>query len=98
LKRACCRESIIRKRERTPDEICQKGFPFCLIYLKVNEQNSNDKNIKLSLEFCILLLYNQINKGDGAAEVTELAEKMRIDFAHRLGLGDLLQPSVSLKN
>jgi hypothetical protein len=36
--------------------------------------------------------------GDGAAEVTELAEKMRIDFAHRLGLGDLLQPSVSLKN
>lgn len=33
--------------------------------------------------------------GDGAAEVTELSEKLRIEFAHRLGLGDLLQPTFS---
>jgi NAD(P)-dependent dehydrogenase (short-subunit alcohol dehydrogenase family) len=33
--------------------------------------------------------------GDGAAEVTELSEKLRIDFVHRLGLGDLLVPTAS---
>lgn len=33
--------------------------------------------------------------GDGAAEVTELAEEMRIKFAHRLGLGNLLHPVVA---
>ncbi|QWU16158.1 hypothetical protein KP014_02465 [Paenibacillus sophorae] len=32
---------------------------------------------------------------DGAAEVTELSEKLRIEFAQRLGLGDLLVPTVS---
>ncbi|WP_239714480.1 SDR family oxidoreductase [Paenibacillus sp. 19GGS1-52] len=30
--------------------------------------------------------------GDGAAEVTELSEKVRIEFVQRLGLGDLLVP------
>jgi len=28
---------------------------------------------------------------DGAAEVTEVAEKVRIAFAHRIGIADLLQ-------
>lgn len=32
---------------------------------------------------------------DGAAEVTELSEKVRIEFAHRLGLEDLLKPTFS---
>ncbi|MNN33372.1 putative oxidoreductase [compost metagenome] len=32
---------------------------------------------------------------DGAAEITELSEKLRIEFAHRLGLGELLVPTVS---
>lgn len=30
--------------------------------------------------------------GDGAAEVTELAERVREDFARRIGIGDLLRP------
>jgi hypothetical protein len=33
--------------------------------------------------------------GDGAEEVTAVAEKARIEFAHRIGIGDLLQPVVS---
>lgn len=33
--------------------------------------------------------------GDGAAEVTELSEKLRIEFVQRLGLGDLLVPTAS---
>jgi NAD(P)-dependent dehydrogenase (short-subunit alcohol dehydrogenase family) len=32
--------------------------------------------------------------GDGAAEVTEVAERVRIEFAHRIGIADLLHPSV----
>lgn len=36
--------------------------------------------------------------GDGAAEVTELAEKMRIDFMKRLELEELLKPAVATKN
>ncbi|MCY1244970.1 hypothetical protein D9M72_580730 [compost metagenome] len=28
--------------------------------------------------------------GDGAAEVIEIAERMRIDFARRIGIADLL--------
>jgi NAD(P)-dependent dehydrogenase (short-subunit alcohol dehydrogenase family) len=31
---------------------------------------------------------------DGATEVTELSEKMRIEFLHRIGLGELLKPTV----
>ncbi|WP_025690839.1 SDR family oxidoreductase [Paenibacillus zanthoxyli] len=31
---------------------------------------------------------------DGAAEVTELSEKLRIEFVHRLGLEELLKPAV----
>ncbi|MET3289804.1 UNVERIFIED_CONTAM: NAD(P)-dependent dehydrogenase (short-subunit alcohol dehydrogenase family) [Brevibacillus sp. OAP136] len=33
---------------------------------------------------------------DGAAEVTELSEKVRIEFAHRLGLEGLLKPTTSV--
>ncbi len=32
--------------------------------------------------------------GDGAAEVTEVAERVRIEFAHRIGIADLLHPAV----
>ncbi|GAB3256108.1 SDR family oxidoreductase [Chitinimonas naiadis] len=32
--------------------------------------------------------------GDGAKEVTELAEQVRIDFAERIGIADLLVPAV----
>jgi NAD(P)-dependent dehydrogenase (short-subunit alcohol dehydrogenase family) len=31
---------------------------------------------------------------DGAAEVTEVAERVREEFAHRIGIGDLLRPGV----
>jgi NAD(P)-dependent dehydrogenase (short-subunit alcohol dehydrogenase family) len=33
--------------------------------------------------------------GDGAEEVTAVAEKARLDFAHRIGIDDLLHPVVS---
>lgn len=33
--------------------------------------------------------------GDGAEEVTAVAEKARIEFAHRIGIADLLHPVVS---
>ena len=32
--------------------------------------------------------------GDGAEQVIALAEEVRIDFAHRIGIADLLQPNV----
>lgn len=32
--------------------------------------------------------------GDGAAEVLEVAERVRIEFAHRIGISDLLQAKV----
>lgn len=35
--------------------------------------------------------------GDGAKEVIELAEEVRIDFAGRLGIADLLQAKIMLK-
>ncbi|MFF2912350.1 SDR family oxidoreductase [Paenibacillus sp. NPDC057934] len=34
--------------------------------------------------------------GDGAAEVTELSEKLRIEFLERIGLGGLLEAAVSV--
>jgi hypothetical protein len=30
---------------------------------------------------------------DGAAAVTEVAERVREEFAHRIGIADLLKPS-----
>jgi NAD(P)-dependent dehydrogenase (short-subunit alcohol dehydrogenase family) len=33
--------------------------------------------------------------GDGAKEVLEVSEQVRIEFAHRIGMGDLLQADVS---
>src|SRR3984957_432941 len=33
--------------------------------------------------------------GDGAAQVLEVSERVRIDFAKRIGMGDLLEPTVS---
>jgi NAD(P)-dependent dehydrogenase (short-subunit alcohol dehydrogenase family) len=36
--------------------------------------------------------------GDGAKEVTEVAEEMRIDFARRIGIADLLKPTVQRPN
>lgn len=33
--------------------------------------------------------------GDGAAEVLEVSERVRIEFAHRIGMGDLLTAKVS---
>jgi hypothetical protein len=35
--------------------------------------------------------------GDGAKEVIELAEEVRIDFARRIGIADLLQAKVMRK-
>ena len=35
--------------------------------------------------------------GDGAAEVTEVAERVREEFAQRIGIADLLQPRVVLR-
>lgn len=36
--------------------------------------------------------------GDGAAEVTEVAERVREEFAHRIGIADLLRPSAAAVN
>jgi hypothetical protein len=33
--------------------------------------------------------------GDGAQEVLEVSERVRIEFAKRIGMGDLLAPNVS---
>ena len=32
--------------------------------------------------------------GDGASEVLEVSERVRIDFARRIGMGDLLEARV----
>jgi len=36
--------------------------------------------------------------GDGAAEVTEVAERVREEFVQRIGIADLLKPRVVLRS
>ena len=33
--------------------------------------------------------------GDGATEVLEVSERVRIEFSHRIGISDLLQAKIS---